>query len=655
MNSNLLFSYGNQKAHPAINTAIVEKFIKSYLNYPEFKNYTIALVSVDLEGIDVTAGGNIAITSSVVAHSPKEWIIRGGYTADEPELPAALRHFYDPKANYEKKKYLTDLNDKGGVNPKMDAITWHFDAGDNAWTWDAGKKAMIYALTEANPETRNNHLAQAFRCLGEVLHNTADMFCPPHVRNDAHGGWPGVGGADPYESLFKPAWVDDYEDEKPDPQLASFLSSADISFEINNKAAEFTNKYFFSDETISGTGVEQYSSRNKFPDYDAPKLEKLKYDNVSFNYSYTFPSGRIVDMCNDKSLFLGYETGLFRSYPRVNEACVKSQASELIPNIIAAGAKVIKNFIPIFEITAEANLKEKKLKGEVKHVSTPEYLSPIAYNGEVAFFVNNKMSKIKAIATDGKFEVFSDEFKANDKIQAYIYFADITVKSNEIKVEDNAQYTIINFEHPKGIVINSPSTITPLVNDSKKWSGESTTLTMNFSGSVNAPPDTELQPYWYKDPQSEYDVTFYCKNDKEIDVNLIIKYDITPDKWTWTGIGVVNMKKDTIIAPLSFDGFEIKLEDNRPDEGFELPSITTLDYNKELKEINISFKFDPKIHFEGEPITNGLHVILSPIISGTNSKYNVTWSEGIDSTGKLVGTKDSKYFLSINFWQHYKE
>lgn len=103
-------------------------------------------------------------------------------------------------------------------------------------------------------------------------------------------------------------------------------------------------KIFFSDETISGTGVETYSSRNGKKDYPSSKLEKLLYEADNFNYFSTMPSGRKIEMCNDQSLLLGYLTQDFRSYPRVTKKNASSQATELIPMIVYAGSQVMRKF-----------------------------------------------------------------------------------------------------------------------------------------------------------------------------------------------------------------------------------------------------------------------------------------------------------------------
>ncbi len=431
--------YDNQKAHREINKAIVGKFLSNSSKIKEFKNYSFGMNLVKFKGPAITKSGNFNATEEERDFTIVNWIIEGGYSADEPEIPAAFRHFFDPLANNGGKKHLTDINKTISVfNPEINAIDWHFIGNDptkiNDWTWINGKEFLKSALQSSDEEVKNNNIAKAFRCLGEVLHNTADMGCPPHVRNDAHGGYPGVGGADSYEAKFNPDWASKYSSYECDPNLISDFANFETAIDINMRLSEFTNKYFFSEETISGNGVETFTSRNGMKDYPNPKLEKLIYEEDNFNYYYNFPSNRKVQLCNDQSLFLGYISQNFRSYPRVTLKNVESQASELLPAIFEAGINVIKNFIPLFEINFELDFKENELRGTVKHIASKEYASTINYKGKVKFFINNQLANFQSDAVGGSFKLddIKSKFKSGDKIIAYIDIGDILVKSNEV-------------------------------------------------------------------------------------------------------------------------------------------------------------------------------------------------------------------------------
>mgnify|MGYP005839432811 FL=1 len=434
------YSYDNKTAHREFNKYILSKFIEDYKKWPEFKDYTFLLNFTTLKGPAITKSGWWSPTTTNESYTVDKWITEGGYSADEPEVPAAYRHFYDPIAN-DGKTYLTDLNKALALfNPQIDAINWHFIGNDptnpNEWTWILGKDYMVKAMQASVESERNEHLAKAFRCLGEVLHNTADMGCPPHVRNDAHGGM-GLGGPDPYESTFNPGLIPTHYKNEIGQSYKTIFEEAKTAIDINIELAKFTNKYFFSDETISGKGVETYTSRNGKKDYPNPKLEKLTYEEDNFNYYSIMPSGKKIEMCNDQSILLGYLTQNFRSYPRVITKNVASQATELIPMIVEAGKQIVRRFFPLFKIEISINSNDEKLTGSVNHIPSNEYAGNILYNGKIGFLIDDKISDITANCSKGSFEVSEIDTKIpqNKKVQAYINFADVTIVSNEIMNE----------------------------------------------------------------------------------------------------------------------------------------------------------------------------------------------------------------------------
>lgn len=132
------YSYDNKTAHREFNKYILSKFIEDYKKWPEFKDYTFLLNFTTLKGPAITKSGWWSPTTTNEIYTVDKWITEGGYSADEPEVPAAYRHFYDPIAN-DGKTYLTDLNKALALfNPQIDAINWHFIGNDptnpNEWT-----------------------------------------------------------------------------------------------------------------------------------------------------------------------------------------------------------------------------------------------------------------------------------------------------------------------------------------------------------------------------------------------------------------------------------------------------------------------------------------------------------------------------------------
>lgn len=417
-------AYGNVDAHPALNSAAVDAIEKMFNEDPK---RLVRLSLTDrlerLRGPAVTNPGFFEGTTgeSEKEFTPKEWIVHGGFSADEPEVPAAVRHFYDPLGLNGGKKYLTNRGTYWeGLysNPGIDAIEWALGdtpkGSDNTWSAAKGKQYFVKAFAEQDQNKRQEYLAKAWRCLGEVLHNTADMLCPPHVRNDSHaaplglaGGWL-LGSPDPYEELFRPAWVGEFASGAPDPNLSSTIRNATKIRQIHEAVATFTNANFFSHQTISGIGVEEIKPANGENAYPSPKLEDLEYVEEEFTYYKTFASGRRVKMCKDKSYFR------FRGYPYIDLDCARSQASELVPNFIYAAKRVFELYLPPIEV-AITNLDKEtgELEGLVSSRKTDEYPDQIVYNGEVSVWLGNKV--FKANCEDGEFNLTIPEGDRNKK------------------------------------------------------------------------------------------------------------------------------------------------------------------------------------------------------------------------------------------------
>jgi hypothetical protein len=636
----LCLAYDNVKAHREFNRAIVEKFLSRAVNIETFADYSFGSLDISgLKGPAVTASGWNSATTADREYTARGWIIEGGYSADEPEIPAAFRHFYDPLAVQGGKYYLTDLK-TDIVNPAIDAIYWHFTgtdalSGSNPWTWEAGKKHLCDALSTIDEQTRDGLCAKAFRCLGEVLHNTADMGCPPHVRNDAHGGYPGVGGSDPYESGFNSSWVAEYGSGACDPSLSASFAAATSAQAINKTLAGFTNKYFLSYETVSGTGVQPFTSANGMTDYPSPKLEKLTYDPITFNYTYVFASGREVIMCNDRSLFMGYISQNFRASPRMTTEAVKSQATELVPDIVAAGVNVMKLFFPRLQVSLTTDLRNKKLEGTIEHTATGEYPNAIAYSGKIGFFINGKLTNVTDTVQSGSFSLTTSAFKANDKIVAFINFAGITVKSKEVIVTDNttSQDTTIDLM-PIAVTTDPQATF-------DGWQGPSTQMTIDFEAKFRAPAGTEYTVYEYA-TTADRKIYVNCKNEKPIEVTFSELIDeISPQTWIWSIYN--DSLRDTVRATFTFDSTESVVHDLGTGN-INPPNVVT---TKAGSFYEYSFVFDPPKFFTG--ICSTFRLELTPVISCSVPQY---WGHK-DSTGRILATERTAAYYDISFWKDY--
>jgi hypothetical protein len=492
----LFTSYGNKKVHPDINTQIVYAFLsrnnKGDFSQSDFKKYLFNIEpGASIKGTAIVkdglfSPGDMAASGFGYGYSdegpaemtPREWISHGGYSADVPEVPASLRHFYDP-TRPEGEHYLTDITNArimgtlqkyALTNPHTDGVEWalgtpgdhKIGVQDHQYTWERGKLWMQMALKEAQSDKKDEYMAKAWRALGETLHMIADNGCPPHVRNDAHpsplwgnNNW--FGNPDPYEELIDvirrdtPGEFTSFFQGAPDPALKQTFQSARKARDIAHALAVFTNTNFVTTETISGTN--QYGNPVKqithpeYP-YPAPLLEGLTY--TESDYSYNSPLG--VKECVDHYYFAKLIPKL--CYPFVDMACVKSQARVLLPNIAEAGANVIRLFIPKFSVDI-LSIEKGVVKGEVRHKTDEEYTSEIRYTGEITLVVKDKSNResdrIRAKATDGKFEN-SIKLAKGEKVIAQIAFGGVTVASNEFMGMDDNVFGI--YQGPYELKIN---------------------------------------------------------------------------------------------------------------------------------------------------------------------------------------------------------
>ena len=464
---NLILSYDNKIAHPTFNKYIIQFFETNSQSYvPSEYEVNISSESITYNGKAVTNPGFLEISygESDVEYTASQWIEHGGYSADQPELAASVRHFYDPVGLNAGKKHLTNRGTLWeGVypNPETDAIEWAMGdtpkGSENIWSLERGKKFLKYAYELADVNLKNNNIAKAYRSLGEVLHNTCDMGCPPHTRNDSHAapiGYSGgyvFGSPDAYEELFNPTWISQYMYGNVDPDLKSFIDNAVSIRSINEKLAEFTNKNFFTGQTINGFSYKSIFPINDDGTYASPLLQNLDYDELSMTYSKTFPSGNKVMMAKDKGYF-------GRTYPFIDRECVQSQSSELIPNIIYAGANLMKLFLPHLKIIISSIDTDGRIIGEVKHIPTFEYSTAFYYSGNVEIYNSKDSKKIgTVICENGDINQVLSDINIDDEVYGLIDLAGIKIRSDiykKVKVDLDFSQAYIDL-HIKGFHIRT--------------------------------------------------------------------------------------------------------------------------------------------------------------------------------------------------------
>ncbi len=467
----LLQSYGNMVNHPIINDLIVDQFTIDKANIAKYNNYTFVFDGMSLEGNAVTNPGLVYRSYGEASRtmSPREWIKHGGLSADEPEVQASVRHFYDPTAPAGE-HYLRNvawgpimaLAQESYPNPKIDQLEWAL-VGDNMmteddplnhqYTWEHAKKWMKAAWEEPNEASRARLMAKAWRALGETLHMIADFGHPAHVRDDSHPAPLGYtaffGDGDPYEEIMAAKFaVDDkasFPFGTPDAGTVSSVKGLYTVRDIAKVLAAWTNKYFFTNETIMGDidGKHVYHIAHPQRELPQPRLQDMDYNGATQTFVATI-GGQHVDMCRDASMIWS------RSYPYVDEHCVLSQARLLIPTIIAVGSRVTDLFIPTLSVELNTN-NPSRITGTVKHTPDAEYGTAIVYAGPVRMEVYDKAGKFKSAysvsAVQGSFSFTSLQSADGDRVRAVVNAGGVYVNSPFYTVSSTTTKSLLNLDN----------------------------------------------------------------------------------------------------------------------------------------------------------------------------------------------------------------
>ena len=239
--SSPVFGYGDKTTHPALTDEIVD-----------FYNL---------------------FSDKKITDEEKEWIIQGVMDEDTP--PRWINHFYDPvnKEGWE--------GENTGVWPKF-WIQYFSDAllssnkPDSSLSWLHNQQLQEeYAQYKGNHtweraiyEYLNGNKKEAYYTLGFVLHLIEDATVPDHTRNDTHAhelrALTGDYGS-PYEEFNKQYTRDNFHIARELKQ-AGHRPNTEINLidEFLVELAEYSNKYFFSKDTIN-------SSK-----YEYPKIDEVK-------------------------------------------------------------------------------------------------------------------------------------------------------------------------------------------------------------------------------------------------------------------------------------------------------------------------------------------------------------------------------------------
>ncbi|MDD8027335.1 MAG: hypothetical protein PHI34_12565, partial [Acidobacteriota bacterium] len=376
----LLIGYGNDGPgggpHRRLNALALSRFIQAAAKDPILKHYdfqpTLKRYGLPdasrlflVESKTVTKSGawhrGETIWPGVTATYIEEglvrnpfawWVAEGGYTADEPESYMALRHFYDPLGRGTdaetgtRASYLTDSLDAYmspimmGHNPRLDAKTWA--TSESPYSWGRAQQSLDYIdAMDFGDKDRDKEFGAVWRSLGEILHLLADMTLPAHVRNDSHPGawWPKRLNSDPYEDYVDADVATRCAAGAAPDAIRSALSGIQDPGSLMHAVALFTNRNFFSKDTISGRDAvtgEPVVPANGQPAYPSPKLESYRFESSAGGMGF-------------------YETpnGLFAPVGRLRDGShailtptLVGQALALIPAAVEAEVKMIDLFMP---------------------------------------------------------------------------------------------------------------------------------------------------------------------------------------------------------------------------------------------------------------------------------------------------------------------
>lgn len=352
---------GGKKAHTAINTNAVALFQSQLmLEDPYLKAPLATLDGTPCWGYawDPKEEGGPGGMKFAPATRPDikkqkkitDWIIGGGYSADEPEGPSALVHFYDPMAP-EGKRYLTDQQfltiflhqfSTPTTNPETDARDWglkdlsrdmeHYGVNFiQEYAYDDAQENMKKAL--ASHENSNEYYGRAWRGVGETMHMISDMTVPAHVRNDGHCST--IGDSDNYESTTNWEHVN-----KLAGKDAADLRYGQNLYGLMHDVALYTNNNFFSQDTIPG----QKMSATKYSLPDITKMDVIKEGSLK---GYLSDSKGRLAVAPNKWFDWTFHGHAYAIDPMV----VDAQREILIPTAVRSSAAVLDRFLPRFEVT----------------------------------------------------------------------------------------------------------------------------------------------------------------------------------------------------------------------------------------------------------------------------------------------------------------
>jgi hypothetical protein len=390
--------------HQRINREAFNKFMQTLAttDNDKYKGSPIDLEQV-YTGPQVKSCGNFIhsyLVDATGALNCRDWLIHGGYSADEPHLQASVKHFYNPVPSAGPQE-LTDhkaiwnwIGNSFPFNLELESVSaklWAFTHPGNSFCWrkallnykqamelsDEDKITVVPATDYRDTDipvgspaaARNIYLAKAFRGLGETMHMMADVTLPAHVRNDSHP----LGNLDPLESTCGVGTFSLVYDSPVEPAIDKMIDASTNAVIMYDEIAKFTNASFYSDDTISDedSGVEPRNGQEHFPSPQFKHLTPIQAQgtsstNIPLIYVKYF-NGKMVYMI--QQTYTGYI--LKKKEYHVPDSFALDQIRVLLPIAIKANSKLIDLFFPTMELTLEVkekNYQEFEVTSQMKHL-----------------------------------------------------------------------------------------------------------------------------------------------------------------------------------------------------------------------------------------------------------------------------------------------
>lgn len=490
--------WGNQSAHPEINRMAIELFETRRADSPYLRNAT--LDGEQVWGIAWDPADGTDLFNKTQANrrekQAKDWIIDGGFSADEPEGPMALRHFYDPTNRatpwLDDQRWVTEILKRLlgsiAVNPEISALDWAMDRDQGLgameviysqeYSWPDAKEYFKKALADKN--SGNEFYGKAWRALGETMHLVADMAVPAHVRNDGHA----LNDADPLEyatnaaevrSNFSTDWSTGINYDQSIPGLMHDLAS-------------WTNRNFFSKDTIPLAG--KTTTANGRVAYPLPDMSALSVSKSGYIESYV--DGRYVRQARQS---FWYRMGLSRtpSYT-MDSVVIGDQQRVLIPTAVRAAEAVIERFLPRFEVRASVKPESEDryaVSGSITLQPNVEWPDRLPIRNGAYVRIGNKKEPVKLYAADNLNE-FSMTVKASvgDEIVVGYDLGGYVIESDPVEIQDiPARQTISATYELTGMEIPVPGRV---------FGTGDNPITVSIGGTVKAAPGIQFErTEWY--------------------------------------------------------------------------------------------------------------------------------------------------------------